>query len=90
MSVPVYDQRRDVYVCRVLKAAKDNKKVKKGESYIWVQRTKFSPKEYFRDEKELEKKYPSYYRLNKKQLATLIKKYPSTIKIEDYLNKVLK
>lgn len=59
--VPYYDNKRNVIICFVDKAIKGNAVCKKGESYIWVQRTKYAPKEYFKTEDEVEKVYPKKF-----------------------------
>ena len=87
----IYDSRRLIYINRIAFAKKDNKVVKKGESYIWVKRTKYSPIEYFRNEKELDKVYPEYFRLSKKDVYDIIIKSPLAPKnIKTYLNQILK
>lgn len=53
-----YDQKRQVWICRVNKSRKDNPAVKKGEPYIWVKEDNFADIEYFKNEDELNKKYP--------------------------------
>lgn len=54
---PYYDELRGFWICKVQRAAKDNPVVKKGESYVWV-KERFGNKEYFKDEIDLNSKYP--------------------------------
>ena len=89
--IPTYNNSRRCIVCFVDKALKDNKVCKKGESYIWVKKTNFSPKEFFKNEEELDKYYPKYFDVNLEQLNLLLKdfkkelKQDNNIKIKEYL-----
>lgn len=73
MSYPYYDKKREIWICQVLKAKKDNPAVKKGQPYIWAKRDAFSQKRYFKNFEELNKIFPEktfedYY---KKELKLL-------------------
>lgn len=59
----IYDESRYCYVCRVEKAKKDNPVARKGDSYIWAQKSKFSKKEYFKTEEDLDRKYPHHVKM---------------------------
>lgn len=95
--VPYYDNRRGVYICFVDKAAKDNEVAKKGEPYIWLQaQGRYSPKQLFKNEKEVDKKYPKKYTLSMNSIGKIIKAYNkavqenSKLKPETFLNTFLK
>ncbi len=94
--IPQYNSSRRCYICYINKAQKDNKIVKKGESYIWVRKTEFAPKEYFRNEKELDKIYPKYYNVTKSEILTLLRSFKqeviknNKISCEKYLNSIIK
>lgn len=78
--IPEYSNRRQCYVCFVKSAAKDNEVVKEGESYYWVKKTPYAPKEYFKNKEELNKKYPNHYRL----------KFPDLVKVLNAFKKEFK
>jgi len=62
-----------MWVCEVSKAKKDNPAVKKGQPYVWVKKTTFSQKEYFKNIEELNNKYPdkTFEDFHKKELDLL-------------------
>lgn len=78
--IPQYNPLRNCYVCFVRKAMKDNKVVKKGESYFWVKKTNYSSKEYFKNEEELNASYPNHYDLTSKQLEKILTTFKFELK----------
>lgn len=84
--IPIYSCSRQVYICKVNRAAKDNKVVKKGESYLWVKVNKYSQKELFKNEAELDKKYPKKYNITEPGLANLLRAYKKELKINSRLS----
>lgn len=79
--IPQYSDKRRCYICYVNKAQKDNKIVKKGESYIWVKKSEFSPKEYFKNEEELSKVYQSFYNIKYDYLVKILLNFKEELKI---------
>lgn len=82
----IYSSKRGVYTCFVKNARKDNPVVKKGESYYWVRKDKFSNKEYFKTVDELNDAYPIKYVVSSKQLHLLLSEYKIQLSINRELS----
>jgi hypothetical protein len=78
-----YDSERQVFICQVNKAIKDNKVAKKGEPYIWVKKTSFSLREYFKTIEEVDKIYPKHFNLSSIQLIKILKEYKKQYKLNN-------
>lgn len=84
-----YSDTRRVYIDYISKARKDNKVVKKGQPYIKVKRSVYSPEEYFKDEKDLDKVYPVYFTVNTKQLRSILKEFKEgDLSVDKYITKI--
>lgn len=78
--IPSFDSRRNCYVCFVKSAAKDNEVAKKGESYYWVKKTNYAPKELFKTVEDLNKAYPNRYVIKFPDLVKLLNTYKKELK----------
>jgi hypothetical protein len=92
---PIYNNERRAMICHVAKAQKDNKVAKKGESYYWVKKTSFAPKEYFKSLEELDEHYPKYVTISSKDLNRVLKEFKKQLKDnpklkeKDFIDKVI-
>lgn len=90
MNTPIYNSSRGIWICFIDKSKKDNRVCKKGEPYLWVRKEKSSPKEFFKDIADLDKKYPKYFSLTEKDIVEIIKGKPKSVPVERYVNKLVK
>lgn len=78
--IPQYSAKRNCYICFVKTAAKDNEVAKKGDSYYWVKKTKYAPKEFFKTIEELNKVYPKQYTIKFPDLVKLLNAFKTELK----------
>lgn len=78
--IPQFNNSRNCYICFVKKAAKDNEVVKKGESYYWVKKNNYAPKEFFKSIEDLNKVYPNRYVIKSSELIKLLNTFKSELK----------
>lgn len=82
--ISYFCNKRNIYVCFVDKAVKDNSVCKKGESYIWVKSSKYALKEFFKTEKDLNKKYPEIISVSINDICKLLNKFKKSEEKDSY------